>query len=114
MEDSVAAQRMRDAFHKAGCKDVNKFPYGTFRAYWDTAANPLTADWGSTAFEVGGFAGGSVINNGNGTATYSFPNVSGTHSFFLHSVPNRQSPTGPMSNITQHFTWTEPTGCRCQ
>lgn len=114
MEQSVAAQQMRDAFNKSGCNNVSGIPYGTFRAYWDTAANPLTADWGSTAFEVGGFARGSVINNGNGTATYSFPNVSGTHSFFFHLIPDRQSSTGPMRNITRHFTWTEFTGCGCQ
>jgi len=116
MKQSVAAQQMRDAFHKAGCKNVGGLNYGTAQAYVDTTANPLTADWGGTAFEVGGFAGGSVVNNGNGTATYSFPNVSGTHSFFLHLVPDRQSPTGMMRNITQRFTWTEPagSGCGCQ
>jgi RHS repeat-associated protein len=116
MEQSVAAQQMRDAFQKAGCKNVKGLNYGTAQAYVDTTANPWTADWGSTAFEVGGFAGGSVVNNGDGTATYSFPNVSGTHSFFFHVVPDRQSSTGMMRNITQRFTWTEPTGsgCGCQ
>jgi RHS repeat-associated protein len=115
MEQSVAAQQMRDAFHKAGCQNVNGLDYGTVEAYVDTAVNPLTADWGGTPFEVGGFAGGSVVNNGNGTATYSFPNVSGTHSFFFHLVPDRQSSTGMMRNITQRFTWTESTssGCGC-
>jgi RHS repeat-associated protein len=115
MEQSVAAQRMRDAFHKAGCRNVGGQNYDTFLAYWDTTANPWTADWGSTAFEVGGFAGGSVVNNGNGTATYSFPNVSGTHSFWFHLVPDRKSSTGMMRNITQHFSWTEPvSNCGCQ
>jgi RHS repeat-associated protein len=115
MEQSVAAQRMRDAFHKAGCRNVGGQNYDTFLAYWDTTANPWTADWGSTAFEVGGFAGGSVVNNGNGTATYSFPNVSGTHSFWFHLVPDRNSSTGMMRNITQHFSWTEPvSNCGCQ
>jgi hypothetical protein len=115
IEQSVAAQQMRDAFHNAGCKNVSGLHYGTAQAYVDTTANPLTADWGGTEFEVGGFAGGSVVNNGNDTATYSFPNVSGTHSFWFHLVPDRKSPTGMMRNITQHFSWTEPVGnCGCQ
>ena len=57
---------MRDAFHNAGFKNVSGLNYGTLDAYVDTAANPLTADWGSIAFQVGGFAGGSVVNNGEG------------------------------------------------
>jgi RHS repeat-associated protein len=113
MQQSVAAQQMRDAFQKAGCKGVKGLNYGTFQAYWDTTANPFTADWGSTAFEVGGFGGGSVVNNGDGTATYSFPNTSGTHSFWLHAVPDRTSPTGPMRNINQKFSWTEPVPSNC-
>ena len=48
----------------------------------------------------------SVTNNGDGTATFYIYNVSGTHSFFLHAVPNKLN--GPMSNINQNFTWTEP------
>jgi hypothetical protein len=72
MEQSVAAQQMRNQFVAAGCKSVGNIAYGTAQAYWDTTANPLTADWFSTAFEVGGFAGGSVVNNGNGTATLVF------------------------------------------
>lgn len=115
MEQSVAAQQMRNQFVAAGCKTTKNIAYGTAQAYWDTTANPLTADWFGTPFEVGGFAGGSVVNNGNGTATYSFPNVSGTHSFWLHLVPDRASSTGPMRNINQTFTWTEPVpaGCGC-
>jgi len=115
IQQSVSAQMMRDAFQKAGCKNVLGLSYGTFEAYWDTTINPFTADWASTAFELGGFEGGSVVNNGNGTATYSFPNVSGTHSFWLHLVPDRKSPTGAMRNIRQKFSWTEPVppNCRC-
>jgi len=115
MQQSVAAKKMRDAYTQAGCKTINQFAYGTFEAYWDTTANPSTLNWGSTAFEVGGFGGGSIVNNGDGTATFSFPNVSGTHSFWFHVVPDRKSPTGAMRSIKQRFTWTEKVpACGCQ
>ena len=108
MKNSIAGQFMRDQFIKNGCRTLG-VSYGTFQAYWDTLANPFTADWSDTSFEVGGFAGPSgVTNNGNGTATFNIYNTSGTHSFFLHLVPDRTSPNGPMSNINQHFHWTEP------
>jgi hypothetical protein len=113
MSRSPAAQKMRDAFVRAGCKNVNNFAYGTYEAYWDTTVNPSTADWFETPFEVGGFGGASIVNSGNGTITYSVPNVSGTHSFWLHLVPNRQSPDGAMRNIKQKFTWTEPLPSQC-
>lgn len=107
MRHSIGAQEMREAFYKGGCKSIKGFAYGTFAAYWDTTINPFTADWSSTSAEVGGFAGASVTNNGNGTATFYIPNVSGTHSFFFHIVPNRQSSSGFMRSIRQAFTWTE-------
>jgi len=114
MQNSPAAKKMRDAFVRGGCKN-GKFDYGTFEAYWDTTVNPFTADWFETPFEVGGLGGASIINNGNSTVTYSVPNVSGTHSFWLHLVPDRKSPTGYMRNIKQNFTWTEalPAACGC-
>jgi RHS repeat-associated protein len=106
--NSRGVNQLRDTFNQDGCKSQRHLSYGTFEAYWDTVANPFTADWSNTAAEVGGFGGASIINNGNGTATFTIPNTSGTNSFFLHAVPNRQSPTGPMSNIYQTFQWTEP------
>jgi len=109
MENSPGAGKIRETFYRGNCRTIKKrLAYGTVPAYWDTIANPFTADLSSTATQVGGFAGGSGINNGNGTATFIIPNVAGTHSFFLHLVPDRTSPTGPMSNIYQTFTWTEP------
>jgi hypothetical protein len=98
---------------KTGCKSTNKGNYGTGEAYWDSTLNPLTADLSSTAAQVGGFAGASVINNGNGTATYTITNVAGTHSFFLHAVQNRTGSMGPMRNIIQTFQWTEPIPKEC-
>ncbi|MGB6132642.1 MAG: RHS repeat-associated core domain-containing protein, partial [Acidobacteriaceae bacterium] len=115
--NSPGVNRLRDAFNNGGCKSQKHLSYGTFEAYWDTTVNPLSADWSNTAAEVGGFGGASIVNNGNGTATYTIPNTSGTHSFFLHLVPDRSSPTGPMSNIYQNFQWTEPLSgrsCGCQ
>jgi hypothetical protein len=118
---SPGGNLLRDTFNRGGCKSQsgpNYGTYGTFQAYWDTIANPLTADWSGTGAEVGGFSGASAINNGNGTVTFTIPkNVSGTHSFFLHAVLDRSSPTGPMSNIYQTFQWTEPLSgrnCGCK
>jgi hypothetical protein len=51
---------------------------------------------------------GSVTNNGDGTMTFFIPNVAGTKSFFLHAVNHSPLPFGPMSNVYQFFTWTEP------
>jgi RHS repeat-associated protein len=112
MRDSPGAASLRNEFYEGGCKSMTGGNYGTGQAYVDTAANPFTADWTSTAFQVGGFTGGSVTNNGNGTATFNIPNRAGTHSFFFHAVPNRSSPIGPMSTIDQTFQWTEPIGGR--
>ncbi len=114
MKDSLGVQKLRDRFKKGGCKSLTNGEYGTYEAYWETTINPLTADWSSTAAQVGGFAGASVTNNGNGTVTFSITNVAGAHSFFLHLVPNRTSSSGRMRNITQTFQWTEPDPCGCK
>lgn len=115
MMNSQGVQNLRDRFSKGNCKSTRRGEYGTYEAYWNTSMNPMTADWSNTAAQAGGFAGASVINNGNGTVTYTVPNVAGTHSFFLHVVPNRSSSTGPMRSIKQTFQWTEPIGnCGCK
>jgi len=109
MMNSPAAKQMRDAFVKAHCQTVLNFGYSTPQAYRDTLFIP-----NSTAWEVGGFARGAVMSNWNGTATFFIPNVSGTHSFFYHLVGDIPWKFGPMSNITQHFQWTEPVpACGC-
>jgi len=117
MAGSIGAKNLRDAFNKGGCQNQKNVGYGTVQAYWDTTINPMTADWSDTSAQVGGWAGATAVNNGDGTVTFTIPNVAGTHSFFLHLIPNRRSPTGPMSNITQTFQWPEPIsgrkdGCR--
>jgi hypothetical protein len=53
--------------------------------------------------QVGGFACESVINNGNGTATFTIPNDAGAYSFFYHLVPNRQGDTGPFRTYFAFF-----------
>jgi RHS repeat-associated protein len=111
MQDSPGGNALRDAFYKNGCKNVNNFGYGTARAAWDTLPHPST-----TGAQVGGFGGAIAVDNGNGTVTFTIPNVAGTHSFFYHIVPDRSSPTGPGSNIRQTFQWTEPidkSKCAC-
>ncbi len=108
MRNSIGVNNLRERFYKEGCKGFRRGGYGTIEAYWDTTVNPFTADWSSTSAQVGGFAGTTVINNGNGTVTFTITNVAGTHSFFLHAVPDRKSSTGSMRNITQTFQWTEP------
>ncbi len=113
MRNSIAAEIMRDQYRQKGCQGLAGFSYGTFQAYWNTLGNPFTADPTSTAFQVGGFAGASVVNNGNGTATFNIKNVAGAHSFFYHAVPNVPWNNGPMRNITQVFSWTEPLSCTC-
>lgn len=113
MMKANGAAVIRNLFYQKGCKNVTDVAYGTGHVFRDTVTSPF-----STPFQVGGFAGASATNNGNGTVTFVIPNVAGTHSFFYHIVPDRSSPTGPMSNITQTFTWTEPInpagGCGCK
>ena len=110
MMNSKGAEKIRDRFYKNGCKSFTNGSYGTWQAFKDTIS-----DTDDTAFEVGGFGGATVTNNGNGTATFNIPNTSGAHSFFYHIVPNRKSKTGPMSNIKQNFIWTEDIQkCLCQ
>ena len=108
MRNSPGGKLLMQEFHNGGAQGVERFGYGTGAAYRDTVINPMTADWSSTAFQVGGFAGATATNNGNGTATFTIPNVAGTHSFFYHAVPDRQGTTGPMRTINQTFQWTEP------
>ncbi len=111
--NSNGAEVIRNLFYKKGCKNVTDVAYGTGHAFEDTVFHPF-----GTPFQVGGFAGALSTNNGNGTVTFYIPNTAGTHSFFYHLVPDRSSPTGPMSNIYQSFQWTEPIdpgrncGCR--
>jgi hypothetical protein len=117
MKNSIGVNQLRERFYKSGCKSTARGEYGTYEAYFDYYMNPLTLDPKSTAFQVGGYAGARIINNGNGTVTFTITNVAGTHSFFLHVVPDRESTTGPMRNINQTFQWTEPidqSRCNCK
>jgi RHS repeat-associated protein len=107
MRESPGAAALRAKFARRGCRTLRDFAYDSGTAWWETLVDPETADWTSTAAQVGGFAGASATNNGDGTVTYHIPNVGGTHSFFYHAAPDRSSLMGPMRNIYQDFTWTE-------
>lgn len=107
MMDSPGADALRDQFYRGNCEDVGRFDYDSWTALWDTLLNPLTADWSETGAQVGGFARASAINNGDGTVTFTIPNVAGARSFFFHAVADRTGTTGPMRNISQRFSWTE-------
>lgn len=95
---------------------MTRFDFGTWNAFFFTCFYPFTADWGSTAAQVGAFGPSSATNNGNGTVTFVIENKAGRNSFFLHLVPDLKDPTGPRSNILQTFKWTEPipTNCGCK
>lgn len=112
MKCSLGANQLRQQFAANNNQSTTNLNYDSYQAYWDTLGNPFTADPFGTAAQVGGFAGASAVNNGNGTVTYTIPNTAGTRSFFYHIVPDRSDPTGPMSNINQTFQWTEPIGGR--
>jgi hypothetical protein len=99
--------QLRSKFYKGDGKDVPTYSYDTFKAAYDTLLNPKTADWTSTAAQVGGFAGASAINNNDGTVTFTIINIAGTKSFFYHIAPDRKVREGPMRNIIQIFKWKE-------
>jgi RHS repeat-associated protein len=120
MENSPGGNKLRDAFYKNGCKNVNNFGYGTGEAAADTLLSPSETCW-----QVGGFGGATAIDNGNGTVTFTIPNVAGTHSFFYHIVPNVPNQinlplAGPINtpgrSIFQTFQWSERIDrgkCKC-
>ena len=108
MKNSPGGQAMRDKFYKGGCKNFDRGSYGTVQAAWDTLINPFTADPCGTGAQVGGFAGATATDNGNGTVTFCIPNKAGTKSFFYHIVPDRTGTTGPGRTIKQTICWTEP------
>ncbi|MBR4172611.1 MAG: RHS repeat-associated core domain-containing protein [Kiritimatiellae bacterium] len=107
MMRSRPAWELRYTFATNHCQSIPNFTYQTFKAAIDTVINPYTADWGSTAAQVGGFDGATAINNGDGTVTYTIPNTAGTRSFFYHILSDRTSRHGPMRSVRQTFTWTE-------
>lgn len=117
MQNSPGANALCQAFYSGGMQDItgHGFAYGSYRALWETVLNPATADWSSTAAQVGGFAGATAVNNGNGTVTFTIPNTAGAHSFFYHRsfIHNRSSAIGPLTNINQTFQWTERIDSKC-
>jgi RHS repeat-associated protein len=117
MQNSIPGAILRRQFYEGGCQDFNTGTYLSDDAYFDTIFNPLTRDWSDTSAQVGGFAGASATNNGNGTVTFTVRNDAGAHSFFLHAVPNMPDQvsiphvgvfTVPFRTIHQTISWTEP------
>jgi RHS repeat-associated protein len=108
MKRSPGAAKLRKQFRSGDNRDLTNGTFGTYEAYWRTILSPREADWSKTSAQVGGYAGATVRNNGDGTATYEIHNEAGTYSFFLHAVPNAPWKSGPMSTIGQDFRWTEP------
>jgi RHS repeat-associated protein len=109
MQTSLNVNRARNDFYAAGGPLRTEFSHDTVPAYADTIANPFAPGWlHSTAMQVGGYAGASIVKNSDDTTTYYIRNVAGANSFFLHVVPNLRGATGPMHNVEQVFRWTEP------
>jgi len=117
LSNSPGGRVLRDNFYAGGCKSFSGGTFGTYEAYFYTLIYPPTADWGSTAAEVGGFAGATATVNDDGTVTFRVLNDSGTRSFFLHLPADRTGPTGLMRTIRQSIEWTEPiykSRCGCE
>lgn len=106
---SPNVKRAIDKFYADGApKEGITFRHDTFEAFRETIADPFTRNLKSTAMQVGGYAGATITNNGNGTMTIRITNVAGANSFFYHLVPNLLGKTGPMHNVEQVFEWTIP------
>lgn len=108
MRESLNVKRAIDEFYAEGTPKLKEFGHPTSEAYWETVVNPFTANWKSTAMQVGGYADATITNNDNGTMTIRIGNVAGTKSFFYHLLPNLPNKTGPMHSVEQIFEWTEP------
>ncbi len=108
MQMSHNVNQQRNKFQAQGAPPTAEFLHNTVDAYIDTLVNPRTANWHSTAMQVGGYRGATITNNNDGTATYNIRNVAGANSFFLHMAPNLPNTSGPMHNVEQIFRWTEP------
>src|SRR5207249_1981838 len=88
MRISPGADVMRARFYANGANTREGIAYDSGKAWRETLLYPWSADWASTAAQVGGFDGAKVVNNGDGTATFTIPNLAGTKSFFYHAVPD--------------------------
>jgi RHS repeat-associated protein len=97
-------------FQLEGAVD-EKFAYDTYVAWGetvlgrkDTPSFPYT----TAPAQVGGYAGATIDNNGDGTATVTIKNDAGLHSFTNGVLWNWPKETGPYSTIHQTFQWTWP------
>ncbi len=109
MVESPNVQQAIDEYYAAGAPiEGATFHHETFEAFLETIVNPRTANWKSTAMQVGGYRNAKITNNGDGTMTIRITNVAGAKSFFYHLLPNLPGKTGPMHNVEQVFEWTIP------
>jgi hypothetical protein len=108
MQKSPNVTRAIDQFYAEGAPAKLLFRHDTIPAYIETIFNPMTANWHSTAMQVGGYRNATITNNGNGTMTIRIRNIAGANSFFLHLIPNLPGTSGPMHNIEQIFEWIIP------
>jgi RHS repeat-associated protein len=109
MQHSPVADQVRSKFYNLGCPPAVTVAYTTERAFFDTAVNPFTRDFSSTAFQVGGCEGKATVGF-DATLTICIKNRAGTHSFFYHydGIPDMPWQRGPMRTVHQRFEWKEP------
>jgi len=123
---SSAGLHLENAFYSNNGQTTTGVRYDTFQAAKDSAlpalfknltgiggvyasiTDPIGRETGNVALQIGGYAGASAVNNGNGTVTYRIYNEAGAKSFFFHAVSNRESKEGMFSTIKQTFIWTTP------
>ncbi len=108
MQMSLNVGRFRIDAHAKRFPEGYEFGHDTIPAYRETIFNRATANWKSTAMQVGGYGGATIKDNHDGTVTFTIKNTAGANSFFLHVVPNLRRSSGPMSNVRQIFKWPEP------
>jgi RHS repeat-associated protein len=107
MMTSPGSQMLRALFRAAHCNNIGPVYFGTGQAAATTLVTPC-----STAAQVGGFQGFARLAD-KCDAEYTIVNVAGANSFFYHVLPNSPFASGPMNNVTQVFSWKEPSPCGC-
>lgn len=68
--------------------------------------NDLAEAFSEIQFQIGSWDG-TVINNGDGTATFKITNAAGLTSLTGGNLPDSPLPFGPGHTVYQAFEWTE-------
>jgi RHS repeat-associated protein len=123
MRRSPRVQQARQQFIGAGCPSPFRFGQGHPDAYKESMKGFATGNPNWTQFQVGGY-GGATISSSSGATAYRIPNTAGFSSFtgettwgkYIGMKPNvwdnPLGATGPMHNVEQTFSWSEPSVCR--